>query len=679
MKYSYMKEKNDKKIVISAFDSGVLSDEFDANGVEECNNMWFKNGALTTRPGLYRKNGDFVFVPDRSEYIEQPPKNSGVRFNMNGYEYDVVSVMVSDAMSYYKLCMFFADSNGRIINANEIKYSRITDDEFYVPQKYFFFTASPTVSSGLYLFVTAANIHAESIYSVYEYVSETSSWRLLDDTKYYIPTLYINGRGSSYITASANGMASEEEPMYLEEQNMLGGWFYCYFSSDGYSSDFKLPLKDLDDDTVICRVYSKADAYFEWVIPAGNTEATEVCAGYDITLKCDRVSGVLQFFNNEEAFPIFKTVFFPTNNIRVMAKKSLPLGEKSVIGSSFAESFGSRIYVGGNNVNANEVYYSRRENPLYFTKGNSIKVGNSTGAVNALVQRAGDLYLFKSDEVYRLAVTEGKQYTVKDFNADDNLKLYRADTVNSILICSGIGCTDRNSLLLCNGDVIWRGNDGKVYMLNASKNTVIHISKPVDKLISGFKKVDSTAFYNGFYIMFFKNRIYLFDVKNSTSTSHTKPIWFCWELPDDVFVSAVVVRNGKLMLICHDENKYCFYISMLNGEEDNYVIFEDNAPKETKLSVLSGFTSAYYNGGTEYIRKSFDGLFMCADCKGKIHILCNTEEFICDFCTDDNSYKTIRINPHIKGECGMKFKVWSDEKFSVLSAVIKYRELGEVR
>ncbi|MBE6727144.1 MAG: hypothetical protein E7562_00685 [Ruminococcaceae bacterium] len=685
MKYPYRKEVKQRYYAVPSLKGGISSAEKNIECLEECINMWYKNGALTTRPGFNCKDKNYVFFGEYYDKIHSGPRNEGVKIVLNGCEYDVASAVISDEYSFYKICTFFIDSDGNVVNSGNINYNRINDETFYAPTRYFFVSAKPTYSSGLYLFVTSENIGYEAgvDYQIYEYSYDEMQWQRLYNRDFYVPTVYINGRGTSYLQAQLNGMEYDAEPMVLQPQNLLTGEFKCYFTSDGYSSAFKLPLGELDNEVIKCRIYTKADAFFEWVIHTDETEATTAFAGYDVTLKCDRAAGVLEFFLQGEAFPILAMSLFPSNNICIKAQKTIPDGLERVVGGSFARAFNSRIYIGGNKKYLNEIYYSRMENPLYFPSDGGINIGENSTAVTAVAQKSGELYFFKTDEIYKLSVTHGKSYKVKDFTFNEGEKLFYSDTVRSTLICSSIGALSGESIKICNGALVWQGNDGNVYKMTDSNKNIINLSLPSESFISKYPKADFALFYEGYYMLFFGKDVYLLDLSSDKSSANEGNAWFYWELPEKVRVNCGVSSNGKMYLFCTESGERIIFAAELDGSCDEQLYFENNTVNSEQLDILSGFTSLYYDFASPQIKKSFDALFLTAKGNGEITVDVGCEQFLCYFNEQESklkkdNFETLRINPNIKGENGIKFKVFSNKKFSVLSFVFKYRELGEV-
>lgn len=645
----------------------------DGDGLSTCENLWFRGGALRTRPALNAAEQSFCYQPAYGERVLQPPRACGVRITQDGAEREIIAVLTTDYISCYRLCFFKADGAGGALSAGSLDFHRVSDDCFYIPRRYCVFTAEPTAGGGLYAFVTTEDYDGSREYLIYESTTDFDGWIELNESACYIPTLYINGRGASYSAAELNGTEYPNAPTFLEQQNLLTGRFYAYFSSDGYSSAFRLPLSALDDEAVICRIYSKPGAYFEWTVGTGQTQCTTMFAGRDITMTCDRAAGVIEFFEGSALFPIMLFPLFGGNNIRISAAKALPNGRARAVGSSFSAAFDSRIYIGGNGIHPNEIYCARRSNPLYFPLDCTVTAGESGSAVTAAALKGNRLVVFKSDAVYSISVTHGDSYTAKDFSPDGGIALYHSDIARVSAILPGAGCCDRATVCRHDGALIWHDGSDGVYLLPASGG-VQRVSEPVRALLRQYGRPDGAAVYDGHYLLFFQNRVLAFSCASSGSGT---PVWYSWKLPGEVYASDLV--NGDTpQLLCCTRGGEAFYTAALGGGDDRFYSWENDAAVLKTQPIEGGFALAPFDCGEPQLRKRADALFLTAAGTGELTLSCGSGELRLRLGETDG-YTVRRMNPHIRGERAVPLSVSFCGEAAIKEILLCYRTLGEIR
>ncbi len=639
-------------------DGGIGEEQ---GGRLEFKNMYFKDGRLKTRPAIRAMTNRF-FYSDADYDMSGPPRATGVKILIDGEEYEVVSLMETDYISLYRLRAFFIHPDGQYISAGYLDFSRTDDYEFYIPVNYNFFVAKPTKGVGLYLTVARFNRGISETCELYEYSED--GWLRLYESDAYIPTIYVNGRGNSYHTAETNGTAYKYAPQRPEERNMLNGAFYAYYTSDNYSSSFKLPLSDLDDSLVSCRIYTQADRYFEWRIPSGSTEATIVFAGYDITMRCDRSAGVLSFYKGEESYPVIHLPLYGDNNIRVYACKTIENGFESIVGGRFAEKHNSRIYIGGSNSAGGKIYSARLSNPLYFPADQYFEFSDECNIIS--LKSAGKrLWAFGANEILRFDINEGEKKNISGFSGIIEIMPMHSDKGRLVRISEGLGCKGEESIASCISSIVFEGCDGRFYQLVGEK--LSHISKPIDEKRRDMGACNTAFFYDDFYFAVFSEGMLLADI------SQSKSAWFEFSAPGDAYIKAAVTSGSRVGLICSDRQSSFIYYAAFSGEKD--LVY--NTLSQTKESeISSGFYFYDARLSNFELRKVLDRIYLELSGEKEITVACGEDENVVLLSNSGDEFKTVGINPQLYCKNRVSFGVTSDGNLSVKAAALRYRLLS---
>ncbi len=671
MKYPKIEKDTQNRFLIPSFKKGIGKSE---ECLENCLNMMIRDGCIMPRPAVKpTQNGIFYDTDgineDYYEVIVDPPTFTGVQYFMPFHEYKIITALTGDLYSYYTLKLFFADRDGEVLEMEKLMFNRIDDNHFYTPISYTFFTAAPTKGSGIYVFVTTSNIDLTREHTAYEFDFVNNCWHQMGPSDFYTPTIYINGRGDSYNTADQNGTAYKYAPACPEERNLLEGSFLAYFTSDNYSSAFRLPLSELDNDNVFCRIYTQADRYVEWVILAGRNEDTQQFAGYDITLKCDRSSGLLQFFNGGVTFPIPRLSVFPNNNIRIKSWKTIENGYRKVIGSRYSARYESRIFFGGNELSPNKIFACRTENPLYFPKNQTFDAGDEGSAVSGLAAFKGELFAFKSDEIHRFSLIKGKARSFSGFSEEKGLRAFSSDSGHFDIISYGVGLLDKKSMCICNGRTVFLSS-GSVYALDHT-GKLSEIGAEIKHLLPENPKSLCSAFHKETYYLGFENKFFVMDSDNN---------WFYWEFPEAVYVSEFLNFADRLILLCSDRKNEFFYTAKLSNGKDtyydnNYRLCESDIPCRINISRL--------NLSFPERAKSFDSIFASINSHSNLKISCNSYETAVSLNMSEEElengvYRTVRINPDTYHSADLKLEFSSDKPFSLRDICIYWRKHSEV-
>lgn len=637
MKYASLKVKKSEQYKIPALDGGIDTSKYDGlipdNCFCDCKNIWNKKGTLTNRPAilpnsdsvvdlLYSGYGDFIkglTLTDTLVYIDGNPKKIGY-------------CVEGDNVSYNIFRPYLVDSNGNLTEMGNIEFHRVTQDLYNRFESVFFMVANATVGSGIYAFITRRNEDVypnEYLYSIYEASSDLSSWQRLYDDDFYVPTVFMNGRGNNFDYQIESLNAYLEEPVELEPFNMLTGRFKAYFSSDGYSTTFELPFGELDTQGVMCRVYTTSQTYTDFIVDVTTDNAMGYILGYYVKFKINRSTGTFSFYFNDELFSVPKMGSYGGNNIQITTSKTIENGTAKTIGSKGVVLYGNNIYLYGNSICGNEIYTSSITRPLYIPEKSMVAVGEPSSSVNAMTVVCNKLVAFKDSEIYRIILTKGTAYDVSEFAMNINNTFMKIDTLSCEAVHLQVGCDCPDTLKVCSNRVIWTRSDGSVYTLATTtygkENNIYKISSAIDGIFENISKEDlrkaKACERDGFYLLHIDNKVLVVDyrikdfgfpAKYSGQKDNSSNIaWYVWEYPENFNYSSVISLTGEVLLTCYDSLADVWYISLLNGDKDYLLNGRELQPYDIECS----FKTKYYDFSNPHIHKVIKNMYI-TECSG---------------------------------------------------------------
>lgn len=470
MKYSPIPHKMAERFVVERLDGGLnLADSPEAiseNQLSNCLNVWHSGGVLKTRPGIYTEAESLLYrISSQWDEVQHRFTDATVYYNGEYRRIAIITSVEDDSLIY---CRFYLlGSGGSVVQIGTVNYYRVSSEIFFKPKSITVFSGAPTNGGGLYAFFSLSDMYNESskIYEVHEISADFSQWSRI--TNFYIPTIYINGRGSDYELANSNNQAYTGKPTELEPLNLLSGWFYAYFTSDGYSSSFRLPVANIYKNMISCTVYYSPDSYCEWRIYEGQNENTQNFLSVSVTAVVDREKGTLRFLSNGEDYPIPKMSRYFENNIKIRAYKETGEEFKNIVSCTCAVRHNSRIFFSGG-ISGSEVYTAPVSNPLYFPLGAKLSLGNKQEPVTALAAQNNRLLAFKGNGIYTISLKEGDLFSKNSLLSDNPSLFYKADKLQAKVLNSSVGCVYPDTIQNCGGHLIWLGSDKSVYSLSPS-------------------------------------------------------------------------------------------------------------------------------------------------------------------------------------------------------------------
>ncbi len=589
MKFGSLRTGSSKALSIPALNGGIdMSrpvDSIDNKCLAYAENVWYNNGRLRTRPALSCGQANIV----------KPSVTGGV----GRYSYKLTeSVIAVDGKQYRVVTSdAYYDLSSRIVSVNLIgdcndtrslgflHFGRVDDTTFFVPESITFFSGKPQEGGGIFAFVKLKNDEnaSQKDYRIYEINSSMDSWQF--SSSYYIPTVYINGRGNAYATAKADNQALLASPTELEAPNLLNGTFYAYYSSDGYSHSFRLPYTNLSESTVICRVNESLNSYTEWIIYEGKSSAVSTFMGNEVTANVDREKGVIYFTVKAGAYPIPKMDVYSENNIRILAVKDDYLSFESVVSSKQTAVLGDRtVFSSGN-----RIYYCKYDNPLYFPMNTTGTVGADNEVITAIKAVEDKITVFKESEIYSLSLNTGHTINTTALLTDNSSIFSKTDEFSIKQLSNTIGCSLPETVQSDKRCVVWLSPDGMIYSLTPSGEINCLSQKLGNMLPDSYRTVADgcTSVITGkHYILSYFNKSIIMEYNASGLKGNSDNVsFYIWSFPESIELCGSVFRNGKLTLLCHNTEDNLLFTAELSGVTDK-VVFSDSVNEQSVKAVI---------------------------------------------------------------------------------------------
>ncbi len=698
MKYGNISPSKQEKFHIPALDGGVnfSEEEFiEDNQLSNCSNMWFKDGALRTRLGISAIEKSIIGRYDKYSYCISPFKMTDSTVFIGGKPYGVAYCIDGDYISYELLRVFFVAGDGSVKETEPIYFNRVSSQIFYKFSKAVFFSASATVGGGIYAFMTVSN-GSSKIYRIYEINSDFSDWTELSSVEYYTPIVYMNGRGNKFPENDDENIYYSAEPTEPEALNMLTSKFKAYFTSDGYSSSFKLPISNLDDDVVVCKIYHSPGVYTQWIINRGSNSSSAVFSNTTVNMKIDRTTGIFSFSALGAAFVVPYLSEYGGNNIEITAYKSTENALARVIGSKRCVGYNSRLYFCDNEYKPNEVYSARMTSPLYFPINSKVSVGEDTSAVTALGVVCNKLIAFKPTEIYKINLKVGDAYTAEGILSGQKADFIHNDTLTTTAVHSFIGCDCPDTLKNCSNRLVWLSSIGKVYTLATTtygkENNIYEVSSHIDEMLKGYSsealKKAYAADTDGYYMLMLDKKIAVMDYRikdfgfpakyagageNGGSIS-----WYIWDYCTQLDAASVAKIEGNILFACNCEDLKYQYVSSFYGEKDVIVKTDEsgNAALE-EYDINSGFCSAFTDFGQMATSKTVDEIYIGLKLSGATELKVTGERSRgkLTLFPKNERYEVTKIILPIKSSNRIKISLDSKDRFAVGGILIKYRPI----
>lgn len=679
MRYEHIKKENKSCFYNDDFSGGISKKNQGINTIKDSENLIFKDNALKTRPAVCVCEGHTLTAPVAGKF---PLCITNTEYFLGGKKYNVAYHSSKRGNDYNIIYTYLVSTGNDILELGRITVTKGTydpEDIMFYPQSIVIYSGTKTKGCGIYAFVSYSTNKDRNVYGVFEAsdVGGDSLWYEINEMERYVPTVLINGRGESYNTANEMFNLNYTEPSSPEKLNMITPYFKSYFTSDGVSSTFAMPYSSLDFKPFKCKIYMTETNVIDFIY----NERGPCVAYYNdekYTALFSTITGSITFFRGDDLFAVPRSDSSPVNNIMITAAKNNIVDVSKVLSCQDITLFNSRAYLYKSVAEPNGVYSCKISNPLYFPTNMQTLVGSDISEIKGGGYQNDKLVIFKEGETYKINTSTANEV---DFVSPENKVRFVQDGLSNQTISTKVGCIDGNTVATSTGQLIWMGNDKKIYTLEAttygSEKNVFSISENIDEDILKAYGDGGRVFAmvrDGYYYLFCNDYVFVCDchitnmgfaarygARNMKSIS-----WFKWKLPHSEYHSGKACEEMVISAYKTGEEQNYF----LHFEEENtdtIIDFSKEGNKVKEYEIPVEIVSPDYDLGTN-AEKTIDRITLCMNAgPTDLEIITDKSRSIKHIHGIRDQVKITNIKTHGGGTKTIGIKLKSKGKFSLES------------
>lgn len=707
MRYPAMSGTKTYRIRIPDFSGGlnrgVPAQMIGDNQLSDCENVWFKDGAIRTRDG---------FQTSQERIVENAAESSDIVVALHEAQNGMTAIRMETAL-------ILLDRDGKTVFSTPLE--RPCSSAFFAE-----FGSNDRISgaegatkSGLLLYEDTGLIWRIDL-------SELVVYRVVAQDDAYAPLYFVNGKPSSLFGEPSSGTT-------YEGFNLLTNRFRAQYTTSEDGANFTIPVALANGEATAVYTGSDGTAY-TFTLTVNKSENLCVSDGQSVQLESGEQTLYLMYarywnsfcFATEKESGGYDPVALPfvgfSNNVEfTLMRDAVP--SMSVFGMTRATWFGgdragvmggTRLFVAGSEREPNLVRYSDVNDPLYFPENNFMYVGGSEQRVTALAKQSGVLVMFKEHEIYfcEYAYAAVDAQGIEDATAVD----VTSDAFFPITqLSAGIGCDLPDTVALCGTRLVWATREGRVYTItslsNLTERSVRPISYQIEKDLKQRELSNASAcLYDGWYALLSgDNELYMLDTASygfvyftsyyNDEKASSKIVWFRWKAPlsfkwpdgsEHTGVAHRVFRMGDGAGVLARSDLWRVY--GIEGEHDTAVNKEMGAETYAKVDISSEFTTKLYDLGSIERNKHVTGLFVSV-ANGEEAAVAVT--YITDHgeekdqlvlrgraawdVYDDGRFTEMSLTPHVMRAQYFGVRFHSARRMALGGIVILYKIIGEVR
>lgn len=550
MKYPKLQKNTYEHFSVTDF-SGGISPITESGTLKRSINTGAFGKGIKTRNSI-TANENMVHISDKApgEYFTLTDA-----VIMNGGVYTALTslwVPLGNFSHRYEFKLYSVD--GSVTDAASLEFIRGEDGSFRVPTSLVCFTAQRKSGCGIYAFVS---LHTSKAYmydfEVYELSSDFTEWLFHPRESFYTPDYYINGRGNNWDMC----VTDLPEPKYKEPLNLLSGIANCYFTTDGASTAFFLPISDLittREDYLKVDLQADLHTHLQFTIPYGERVSNSLKYG-EYELKVVYHDKFILFESNPSGFAPAR-LHGCENNLKVTLKHETledyhKKADMTLAGWYNFSGSGSRLLLAGNSEYPSLLAVSAENDPFYIPHTNMMNVGNGSSKITAILEVGGSALVIKENETYMVSVKSGK--------------------VSAELLSGSVGAKHKKAAKATGKGAIFVGADNKVYaMLSGGKIKEISARiEECEKAIQNAKDVFACATADR-YILFCDRTAFVLHLEPSGEALNS-PVWHEWNLPTDCRFLDGIAFGSQVALVglSFAGGSTYYYAAVLSDDKDD--------------------------------------------------------------------------------------------------------------
>lgn len=532
------------------------------NQLTDAKNVWFKDGALRTRPRM-KLNGQSYSVEVtkcKKSTVKMHYDNSTV---VNGVKYYLQVIEYSYPNGDYinnKFILRYVSEDMDIIELGSVTVSDID----FIVHNYLCFQHN----GDIYFFTGTDRAFMYVIKRISEGTYETP--KQLTEKDMHVPLVATNclpAQATDYSGAGGN---------MINGYNLLTRYYKAVYSMVDKDAETTslcyLPLQPTrqpDGNGYSYAIDKKVTA--EYTDIKGNTYSHEVTIGTDgngYEGKPRKDGLIMSVYYNRiyftdginDGYQTRSKDQYVKNNLTITAPGPHDVTDELKVfnmtvsawfgGASYGIHGGSRLFLGGNTADSEKalVVWSDLNNPLYFSENNYAYVGDKAQAVVAFGKQADTLIILKERETYQTQYVASDSPTAEEVINQSVLDLSTTSAYFPMTLVHGyIGCDCPDTVQLCRNRLVWANRNGKVYTLVSqnqyNERAIYEVSEMVERRLKGEGQLHKAyaVDYDGYYVLQTGSHLYVMDYNSygytyiashsKTEDANIKIPWYYWELP----------------------------------------------------------------------------------------------------------------------------------------------------
>lgn len=539
------------KIRFSAREKQGFSD-FSCQDAEGKNS--FIEGAVNTeyRGGAVRTRRSFVATGDvvctATDASTQSFVFTGALWRTDSGVSELTYLLKRNDDNSRTINFFFFGADGNVESAGKIDYLPTNGINRRQPESLVCFSSVPKYGTGIYAFIKVYNLEINDYeLDIYELASEDARWILISDSDFYVPTHLWGGRGDSWNLCET----SLAEPEIREPLNMLGGVCDCYFTTDGVSFNYPFPEMGYDIETdgyITADVRLDRETLLTFKINKHSIVSNaQTYGGKSIEMVFTGDS--IYFISGTEHY-IMPRYYSKSNNMRVRVVHSTAEEKRwfTDVHTAVTHSFGTggdRLILANGVSSLAGIAVSAENNPFYFPKDNFIPLGDGA-KITAACQNGKELLIFKSTEIYKLAVSGGRLKTER--------------------LTGEIGAVNLRTVKSVGAVCCFIGNDNKPYAVYGDKVYPLACALGEYAELFNNEKAFACTSFNKYMVFAGKNALIL--ELSGGAEALKKPRWNVWSFPfNSSFVGSISYGDDCTVIgVSNAAGVTYYYVARLENE-----------------------------------------------------------------------------------------------------------------